>query len=86
MAYTEVYTVVDGALDEEFDIEDGFIGESVFDFDGWLDELKHAANTQNFTVDVYEIEHEHDEDDGECSCVQYLTDHHPSYTFGPEEE
>jgi hypothetical protein len=34
-----------------------------------------------FDTEVYLLWHEHAPTVEDCSCVQYLTDHHPAYTF-----
>lgn len=72
--YREVTTVVDGA-EEDF---------SVIDLDTGLDEIVTRAETiaqRGRSVQVYTITHDHRPSEEECACVQYLTDHHPDYSF-----
>ena len=86
MSYTEVWTEINGALDDEFTVDEDGIIRGLLSYDTWLKKFEAEAKSKGFVVEVYEIEHDHNPTSEECGCVQYLTDHKPSYTFGGEEE
>lgn len=68
--------VVDGALEHEEDYDDADA------MDTRIREERMAAQLDGLITQVYVVEHAHEPtDDGECACVQYLTDTHPAYTF-----
>lgn len=95
--YTEYYALIDGALAESVYANDGtiacgvdaytdeeFAGQPV---EAWLDDLETGAVYHGFHVEVFTIEHYHSPFiDEPCECSQYLTDHHPAYTFGIDSE
>lgn len=76
--YIDVSVVVNGALEES----DTFLDYLVFE--DWLESLKADAESHGYLTEVYAVEHDHPLSEDECTCVQYLTDHHPAYIFnGP---
>jgi hypothetical protein len=77
--YADVTVVVDGAVDSE---------ERFYDYalmDEFIRSVEEDAKADSYPTEVYIVYHEHKETEDECSCVQYLTDHHPAYTFNMEE-
>jgi len=76
--YTEVYSVVQGAIDQEDFFQDHVDAEE------WIRERAAEADADGLTTEVYTIRHDHDIET-ECECVQYLTSHKPDYTF-PEDD
>lgn len=75
MRYVTLSIVVDGALELEEDYTDYALAE---------EEIRHhaeQAEEDGLKTEVYVVEHEHPPTEGECACVQYLTDHHPRWTF-----
>ena len=80
--YTEVSVVVDGALEEEQTFHDYLL------LNEYVATIEDDAKSHGYLTQVYIIEHEHAdlEGDEECVCVQYLTDHHPSYSWNTAEE
>lgn len=79
--YTEFTVIVDGALDEELMLEwadeDYDVKQSSL-LDGCEQSVRAGDCTE---VDVFIIEHAHEMSDEECACVQYLTDHAPTFRF-----
>jgi hypothetical protein len=76
MGYMEITTIVEGAL------------EGSLCFGERLDEIvklnNHIQSTQSFArdnsdmdVQIYKLWHEHDEQNVECDCIQFETDHNP---------
>jgi hypothetical protein len=45
-----------------------------------VSQVRDEARDHGYLTELYVVEHEH-EPMAECSCVQYLTDHHPTYTW-----
>jgi hypothetical protein len=78
MAYLEVYTVVEGAVDREATFGDSVENQGAYD--QFIHEAEQAFQQDGLETDIFEIFHEHEEGVG-CECVQYLTDHHPQYHF-----
>ena len=85
--YTEVTVVVDGALDDwcTFTNEDTMLQ--------YISEVEAAAKEDGLPTQVHTLFHEHDEitaeeaDAGdECSCIQYLQSHLPTYEWNTEIE
>jgi hypothetical protein len=73
MMYIQATSIIDGAVDEEFD----FVGEDAADqLDAWLRDLEDSGHG----IDVYVLHHDH-EYGIECECVQYVSDHNPTYRF-----
>lgn len=88
-AYNEITVVWDGALESEVMAVLNADGDLVIDETGesvteWLASIETEANAQGATVEVYELPHGHSPDVEDCACAQYVTDGHPSYTFGPD--
>lgn len=88
MSYWDLDVIVEGALDDSETFEDtqrGRLARATF-----LGNLEREARRETFRAEVFELYHDHDLSEGddderaECSCAQYVTDHHPTYTFGPE--
>lgn len=75
MAYVEVSVVVDGALykSEVFDDDD----KGKLEYSKFIQEQKDIAAKDSCPTEIYELWHEHDESQGMCDCVCYLTDHKP---------
>lgn len=79
--YADVSVIWNGALDEETTV---YEDEEV---DAIIAEAQAEAERDGSSlVQVFVLWHEHDNDGQECECVQYLTDHRPSYEFAPTEE
>ena len=85
--YTDVTVVVDGTWDDwrTFTDEDAILQ--------YVSEVEAAAKDDGLPTQVYTLFHEHDEitaeeaDAGdECSCIQYLQSHHPTYEWNTNEE
>jgi hypothetical protein len=82
MSYYEYTSVVAGAVNENKT------------FDTWEEvenevEAERAAFIEDGEeTEIYILLHEHDylEDDDECACAQYETDHNPDYRFKKDEE
>jgi hypothetical protein len=74
--HADVSVVVDGALEED---------ETFFDYalmEQYLSEVEADAVDHGYLTEVYVVWHDHEP--GDCDCIQYLTDHHPTYTYnGP---
>jgi hypothetical protein len=80
MAYTTVNVIVAGALGSSEDYADDDANAERFDADMW--KLRHDAETEGFYAEVFTLFHDHEY--GECECTQYVTDHHPAFTYGVE--
>ncbi len=81
MSYYTVTSIVEGSLDEEEELPDM---ESVQEF---VNSQAILAAEDGQRTELYVIRHDHGVlDDGDCNCVQYLTDHAPYATFNREEE
>ena len=81
-SYVQATLVVDGALDDE-----QTFGEDESELlEVWLDNNKVLAiEHPEQRTEIYLLEHGHPPDMEECSCVQYLTDHHPFWAYGGDE-
>jgi len=76
MSYVTITVIVDGALESEDDFTDYALAEE------WIREVARDAENDGVLTEVYLLRHEHDPfEDGDCSCIQYITDHHPAYVF-----
>jgi hypothetical protein len=77
MVYATVTVLVDGALEQE----DTFFDETAMR--AWIDGVGQDAVADGYPTEVYIVEHAHawDDTDDECTCAQYLTDHHPAYQW-----
>ncbi len=75
--YWQVYSVVEGALDEE---------DYLFswpDVEAWCEARIAEGKEEGYVVDVYVIEHPHSPDlpdEEEDTCAQYLASHLPFMT------
>ncbi len=85
MGYYDVSAVWNGAVEEEETVSDN--GDAL---DVWLELRKKAAQfeasngaegAESSIVELFVVHHDHDITDEECSCIQYLTDHHPAVTL-----
>ena len=76
--FGEASVVVEGALVKEVVVCD----------EGELDDLVGIVGPEavkdGLETEVFVVWHEHAETVEECSCFQYLTDHHPYASFGVE--
>lgn len=82
MAYVDAMVIVDGALDEE-----AVFGEGEADkLEAWLIQQKELAMAHPMQeTEIYLMDHDHPPDLEDCSCAQYLTDHHPTWSWGKVE-
>ncbi len=72
MTYSEVTTIVDGAVDEE---------ATFFDYllqDKYIEEVKADALGHGYPTDIFVMYHEHDP--SECECIQDLHDYSPLWS------
>lgn len=76
MAYTAVSVVVEGAVDDDRT----FLDDDPGAFDVFIDKLRGEQAENGLNYAVYVLHHDHDEDI-ECSCIEYLQDHRPTYQF-----
>lgn len=73
--FYELSVIVEGAL---------AIGEYVLtagDLAARIEDVATDAHADGLETDVYILWHEHGPSVEDCTCVQYLTDHHPAYSF-----
>lgn len=84
MGYYDVSAVWNGAVDEETTLTDDKQLEE------WADKLKRAAaweatngaeGADESRVELFVVYHDHSPELEDCSCVQYLTDHHAAVTM-----
>jgi len=75
MGYTEVTIIYDGALESE----ETFKGFDTAELKAYLEAQKKEASTGEGITEIYVLEHEHDESEEDCTCVQYLQSHHPMW-------
>lgn len=75
--YVEVSVVVDGALEETETFRDESL---MLDY---VRTVQDEANGHGYRTEVYVLEHDHEPAD--CSCVQYVQDHRPRWTFNGDE-
>ena len=79
MAYAQVDVIVEGALDESVFLN------SDSAIDTFVSKVERDAEADGLATEVYVLWHQHDEAiDCEGNCVQYLTDHRPTYSFNTE--
>ena len=86
--FTEVWTVVNGAMDEEWTVE----GPDQFDaivatIDQWWTQdrwLSGMLYSEVPTVELFALNHGHSPECGECECVQFLQDHRPLVVWNAE--
>lgn len=73
--FADVDVVVDGALDstERF-YDEGIMSQHI-------DREIEFALGDGLPLEIYVSFHEHEEDDNECPCSQYVTDGRPKYVF-----
>jgi hypothetical protein len=93
--YYDVTVVIEGAVDEDAtfpETDEGMIG-----MDQMIDSLRiwakqdkingiASAEQVNPWVQIFTLYHAHPLSDEECSCAQYVTDHHPEYEWNAPEE
>lgn len=76
MAYVTVTVLIDGALDDELDVDDRdldeFLGARLTELDEW-------TKTHSDLVEMFILWHGHEPRD--CECAQYEQDHSPTYTW-----
>lgn len=78
MAYVEATIIVDGAVEKE----EVFGENTAEEFDLWLSQEKEFAMAHpTQRTEIYLLEHDHPPDVEDCSCVQYVTDHHPHWSW-----
>jgi hypothetical protein len=73
--YTTVTVIVAGALDEV----DHFNDNEQEDMEAYL-ALLETEDFGNEKAEVYLLRHDHPLDDGDCECIQFITDHLPYWT------
>ena len=74
-SYIEVYSIIEGAVGDER------IAHTDEQADRIIEAMTDEAEREGFGIEVYTIPHCHAPDfDGECVCVQWLTDHNPVAT------
>jgi len=80
MGFTEVTIIVDGAVESD----ETFKGFDTTELEVYLERQKtealEAFGLTGIETEIYTMEHEHDESEDDCSCAQYLTDHHPIWS------
>ena len=76
--YADCTVIVAGAVEETATFADETL------MNDWLKDIEDDAETSGYRIEVYVVWHDHDFDVEECACVQYLTDHHPTYVYNPE--
>lgn len=78
-SYVEATVIVDGALDEEAVFGTG----EQENLEAWITVQKELAMAHPLQeTQIYLMEHGHSPDVEDCSCAQYLTDHHPHWSWG----
>lgn len=86
MAYTEVTLIIDGALSETEIFKADQKGDEKFA--RWVAGVKQDVNTaariagSTTKVEIYILNHAHENDGEDCECIQYINDHHPYWTNG----
>ena len=87
MPYLEMWLLGDGALSEKWAYEDpenpdkivaDLVNELETDFPA-------AGVNEECVVELYTMRHDHDMDQEECACVQYLADHKPVWANRKED-
>lgn len=71
--YAEVSVVVDGALEES----ETFYDETPLS--EYVESIRQEAEGHGYPTEVYVLYHDHSP--SECECAQYVTDHHPAYSW-----
>jgi hypothetical protein len=76
--FIEATLIIEGALQET-----KILDSDGTELDTWVSELRTEHSTVHAQTqwEVYTIHHSHP-NDTECECVQYLQDHHPTFTIG----
>jgi hypothetical protein len=75
--YWQASVICEGALDEDRQCTDTQLSALVADVE------KFALAHPDQDVEIYTLWHGHPRAQEECACVQYATDHHPTYAWGP---
>lgn len=78
--YADVSVVIDGAVDTDITLYSEEEVESL------VDRETMAYGSHGLDTDIYVLWHDHGITDEECSCVQYVTDHHPYVSLRVEED
>jgi hypothetical protein len=85
-SYAEVSVIVDGALDAEVMFTDETLMLA------YLASVGAEAESDGLPTEVYVLWHDHplydeavDLDYDDCACVQYVSDHHPDYSWNVED-
>lgn len=77
--YWDVDLIIEGALDWSSTFYDkGEMNE-------WAKGYQEAGENLRVRTEIYIMHHAHPvlSEDEECQCAQYLTDHHPTYSWNP---
>ena len=77
--YAEVWSIVEGCEDRSMSVE----GDGYDEARALAEDLRGVSAVEGpLDWEVYVLVHDHEAltDDDECVCVQYLTDHHPTYS------
>ena len=77
--YAQVTVVVDGALEAEETFHDYAL------MDEYIKGVEQDALGDGCPTEVYILEHEHADDVEDCACAQFVTDHHPAYSWNTED-
>lgn len=78
-SYVEAFVVVNGALEDQATFDADNAQELL---ETWLTGAKEEAMAHpDQRTEIYLTEHGHSPDVEDCSCVQYLQDHHPFWAF-----
>lgn len=80
MAYVEFNVVVDGADDGSIIFTDDEHDAKVAWFGREKQELTMLATAGEIERgEIFSVRHEHELDDQDCQCIQYVTDHNPEF-------
>lgn len=79
--YTELTLIVEGALEESqiFYPADGSI------MDAWIEACEEAAQLDGMESEIFKLEHNHEVTLADCTCAQFVTDHHPIHHWNKKE-
>jgi hypothetical protein len=83
MSYAEVTVIVDGAQDDvaTFATDDAV---SYADMLAYIAGQGEMAASDGLPTEVYVLWHDHPLSDQDCCCVQYVSNHHPDYSWNME--
>ena len=75
MGYTELTTIVEGALEST----QTFTDEQDEQMDNSIEATKQfARDNSDMDVQIYKLHHDHEQ--SECECIQFLTDYSPYWS------